>query len=107
MSAPPLRAWASFMDPYERMLIYRDREFHNRVAAAHATTPGQSGADDPTRPNLQTAQKYGAAAKERRQHRATLFTADEQQQGQPQQVASAIQKMTGSVGTAPPLAARH
>ena len=37
MSAPPLRAWASFMDPYERMMVFRDREFHNRVATAHAT----------------------------------------------------------------------
>ena len=102
MSAPPLRAWASFMDPYERMLIYRDREFHNRVAAAHATNAGQSGADDPTRPNLQTAQKYGPLQKNVGNTGATLFTADEQQQGQPQQVASTIQKMAASVGTAAP-----
>jgi hypothetical protein len=31
-----LRVWASFMDPYERMVIYPDREVHNRLASAVA-----------------------------------------------------------------------
>jgi hypothetical protein len=104
MSAPPLRAWASFMDPYERMLIYRDREFHNRISAAHATDPSQAGADDPTRPNLQTAQKYGDLQNQGKtpSSQTSLFTDAEKSQGQPQNVANAIQQMTSSVGTAPP-----
>jgi len=108
MSAPPLRAWASFMDPYERMLIYRDREFHNRVSAAHATNTGQSGADDPTSPNLQSAQKYGDLKNQGKapSSQTSLFTDDEKQQGQPQNVANAIQKMTASVGTAPPASSK-
>ena len=101
-SAAPLRAWAPFMDPYERMLVYRDREFHNRVASAHATDAGQAGADDPTRANLQTAQTYGDLQNQGKGTSNPLFTDQEKQNKQPQNVATAIQKMTGSVGTAPP-----
>ncbi len=101
-SAVPLRAWAPFMDPYERMLVYRDREFHNRVASAHATDAGQAGADDPTRANLQTAQTYGDLKNQGKGTSNPLFTDQEKQDKQPQNVASAIQRMTGSVGTAPP-----
>jgi hypothetical protein len=102
MTAVPLRAWAHFMDPYERIVIYRDREFHNRVSTAHATDPGQAGADDPTRANLQTAQAYGAVQKGGGNTGTALFTDQQKQQSQPQNVANAIQKMTGAVGTAPP-----
>jgi hypothetical protein len=102
MSAPPLRAWASFMDPYERMLLFRDREFHNRVASAHATDAGQSGADDPTRPNLQTAQTYGPIQRGGGNSGDPLFTDKEKQDNQPQQVAATIQKMSATVGSSPP-----
>jgi hypothetical protein len=102
MTAVPLRAWVHFMDPYERMVIYRDREFHNRVSTAHATSPSQAGADDPTRANLQTAQAYGAVQKGGGNTGTALFTDQQKQQSQPQNVANAIQKMTGAVGAAPP-----
>ncbi|MBV9600128.1 MAG: hypothetical protein JOZ87_25170, partial [Chloroflexi bacterium] len=96
MSAVPLRIWAGFMDPFERMVIYRDREFHNRVATAHSVSDSSSAAyDDPTRLNLHGARTYG---------NGPLFTNAEKQQGQPQQVASAIQTMTSSVGTSAPTA---
>src|SRR5579884_4203699 len=90
------------MDPYERVLVYRDREFHNRVATAHATAPGQAGADDHTRANLQTAQTYGSLKPGSGNSGPALFTDQEQQDNQPQQVADVIQKMTTSIGTAPP-----
>ncbi|MBV9172420.1 MAG: PQQ-like beta-propeller repeat protein [Chloroflexi bacterium] len=102
MTAVPLRAWAQFMDPYERMVIYRDREFHNRVSTAHASTPTQPGADDPTRANLQTAQAYGAVQKGGANTGTALFTDEQKQQNQPQNVANAIAKMTSAVGTTPP-----
>ena len=90
------------MNPYERMLVFRDQEFHNRVATAHATVPGQAGADDPARANLQTAQTYGDLKNQGNGTSNPLFTDQQKQDNQPQQVASAIQTMTGSVGTAPP-----
>ncbi len=58
VSAVPLRVWAPFMDPYERMVVFPDREFHNRLATAHATTTGDPAYDDPDRINLQTATNY-------------------------------------------------
>ena len=65
----------AFMDPYERMLIYRDREFHNRVSTAHATDPSQAGADDPTRANLQTARNTAQLQKQGKLRSTTaLFT---------------------------------
>ena len=102
----PLRAWAHFMDPYERMVIYRDREFHNRVATAHATAPSQAGADDPTRANIQTAQAYGAVQKGGGNTGTALFTDQQKQQSQPQNVANAIQKMTGRSALPRPRPAR-
>ncbi|MBV9170579.1 MAG: PQQ-binding-like beta-propeller repeat protein [Chloroflexi bacterium] len=83
--APALRVWADFMDPHERILVQPDREFHNRLATAHAT-PGD---DDPTRVNLQGAAAYG---------KKPLFSADQQKQGAPGQIAQAIQNMTSAVG---------
>src|SRR5262249_19580672 len=102
MSAATLRVWASFMDPHERMLVYPDREWHNRLSTAHATDASQAGADDPTRANLQTAQTYGPLTQKVGNTGGPLFTAQQQQSNQPQQAASAIQTMTSSVGTAPP-----
>ncbi|MBV9599658.1 MAG: PQQ-binding-like beta-propeller repeat protein [Chloroflexi bacterium] len=83
--APTLRLWASFMDTHERILVQPDREFHNRLATAHAT----AGDDDPTRVNLHDASAYG---------NKPLFTSAQKQQNAPQQVALAIQDMTRSVG---------
>jgi outer membrane protein assembly factor BamB len=88
--ATPLRAWAGFMDQYERVVIYPDREFHNRVATAQAVTdPTKPNYDNPDVVNLQTAQNYSGTA---------LFTTDEQKQQQPQNIANAVQAMTEAVG---------
>jgi hypothetical protein len=90
MFATPLRVWAGFMDQYERVIIYPDREFHNRVAAAQAVTdPAKPGYDNPDVVNLQTAQNYSGTA---------LFTAGEQKQQQPRNIANAVQAMTKAVG---------
>ena len=102
MSAVPLRVWAAFMGPYERITPLPDREFHNRVASAHASQAGQSGADDPTRVNLLTAQGYGAIQKGGSASGKPLFTDDEKQQNQPQHVAQAIQAATSAIGTPSP-----
>jgi hypothetical protein len=106
MSTATLRVWASFMDPYERLLVYPDREYHNRVATAHATVAGQAGADDPARANLQTAQKYGNLQQQGKGSANPLFTDQQKQDNQPQEVANAIQTMTGAVGGAPPAGSR-
>ncbi len=84
MNAVPLRAWAPFMNPYERMLVLRDQEFHNRVATAHSTDPSQAGADDPTRANLQTAQTYGDLQNQGNGTTNPLFTDQQKQDNQPQ-----------------------
>ncbi|HVG98128.1 MAG TPA: hypothetical protein VNK05_14570 [Chloroflexota bacterium] len=99
-AAAPLRVWAPFMDPYERLVVFPDREFHNRLATTHATPAGQAGADDPTRVNLQTAQSYGPPQRGGASSGPPLFTPGEQNQQQPQQVAQAIQTMTGAIGDA-------
>jgi hypothetical protein len=90
--AVPLRLWASFMDPYERVQVNPDRKFHNRVATVQAITkttdPGYDSLDVV---NLQTAQDYGSTS---------LFTDQEktQQPPQPQQIANAVQSMTQAIG---------
>jgi hypothetical protein len=87
--ASPLRVWAAFMDLYERVAVFPDREFHGRLAAAQAITDANNpGYDNPAVVNLQTAQNYSGA---------TLFTSAEQNSGQPKAVADAIQAMVKSV----------
>jgi hypothetical protein len=89
--APPLRVWASFMDPFERILVYPDREFHKRVATAQAVTdPPHPDYADPDVVNLQTSHSYSDAQ---------LFSDQEKQQDQPRNIANAIQTMNKSVGT--------
>ncbi|MGE0274447.1 MAG: tectonin domain-containing protein [Nitrospiraceae bacterium] len=83
--ASPLRVWASFMDPYERIVVNPDQEFHARVTTAHAN----AGDDDPDKVNLQTAHNYNGAS---------LFTDQEKSQGQPQNCADAVAQMNKGVG---------
>ena len=90
--AAPLRVWAGFMNPYERMVINPDLEFHQRISTAHA----EAGDDDPDKVNLITATAYAGTA-----YSATptpLFTADEQSAGQPSNCAQAIAQMNSGVG---------
>ncbi|MGE0274453.1 MAG: hypothetical protein AB7G68_07895 [Nitrospiraceae bacterium] len=83
--ASPLRVWAGFMDPYERIVVNPDQEFHARVTTAHAN----AGDDDPDKVNLQTAHNYNGAS---------LFTDQEKSQGQPQNCADAVAQMNKGVG---------
>ena len=81
LAATPLRVWASFMDPAERIVVYPDAEFHLRLAAAVA----QPGDDDPTRVNLSTAKSYAGTA---------LFS----NQAQAQQMAQVVGQLAGAAG---------
>jgi hypothetical protein len=83
-----LRVWAGFMDPFERIVVYPDHEWHGRA--------GQSNANgtvaDPNKPNLNTAYSYkpdpnNASAPK------PLFTSDEKTQGTPTNVANAVRQM--------------
>lgn len=57
--AVPLRLWAEFMDPHERIVVYPDREFHQRLADPKADPNGQQQDEiDPTRVNLSTAEDF-------------------------------------------------
>ena len=82
------------------LLTTGNREFHSRVASAHATTANQSGADDPTRANLQLSPELRRPEVQGSGASNPLFTAAQKQANQPQQVANAVQTMTGSVGSA-------
>jgi hypothetical protein len=87
--ATPLRVWAGFMDPYERVVIYPDAEFHARITTAQNITDStQPAYDDPDSINLHAAQNYAGAP---------FFTSDEIKQNQPQNIANAIQQMTQAV----------
>ena len=85
--APPLRVWASFMDPYERIVVNADTEFHQRAATAHANVND----DDPDKVNLMTASNYSGKS---------LFTDDEKNgdPSQPRQVSSSIQAADQGLG---------
>ena len=85
MFASPLRVWASFMDPYERVVVNPDQEYHSRVTTAHADATD----DDPDKVNLTTAHNYKGDP---------LFTEDEKNQGQPQNCADAVRQMNKGVG---------
>jgi len=85
LSAVPLYIWSGFMDPYERVVVYPDREFHDRLMTAHANAAD----DDPDKVNLATATSYD---------NKPLFTSQEQQTQTPSQVAGAIQQMGGASG---------
>jgi len=85
--APTLRVWASFMNPFERIVVNPDAEFHERVMTAHA----DASDTDPTKVNLMTATNYKGTS---------LFTADEKNQNpsQPQNVANSIQQVNKGLG---------
>ncbi|MDN5937683.1 MAG: hypothetical protein L0H83_03390 [Salinisphaera sp.] len=85
MFATPLRVWAGFMDPYERIVVNPDQEFHARVTTAHAV----ANDDDPDKANLQTAHNYNGQP---------LFTDGEKSQNQPKNCADAVGQMNKGVG---------
>lgn len=53
----PLRLWAEFMDPYERIVVYPDREFHERLTNPVAD-PDAGDDGDPTTVNLATTKDF-------------------------------------------------
>lgn len=92
---PALRAWAGFMDPYERVLVYTDHEWHGRMMASYDDPNANAYRPDPTRPNLSTAHDYNGV-------QSQLFTETEKKSGFPGQVASAIAQMKAGVDPSSP-----
>ncbi len=94
LSTPSLKLWAGFMNPYERIVVYPDREFHNRLATTHYASGSTN--PDPTRINLATATTYDV---NNLTSPPTLFTQNDQlEQQKAQAAAQVIQQMTASVG---------
>jgi hypothetical protein len=79
-----LRVWASFMDPFERIMVYPDHEWHGRVAQSNINAQ-----PDPGKPNLNTAYKYDGTP---------LFTSDETKPGgTTTNVANAVGQMNSGL----------
>jgi hypothetical protein len=83
-----LRVWASFMDPFERILVYPDHEWHGRVASSYADASADPNRPDPTKPNLSTAYRYNGTQ---------LFSDDEKSQNAPTNVANAVAQMNAGL----------
>jgi len=79
VSHPALRVWSPFMGAFERVVIYPDQAFHNRLFNATTSDPTD---DDPEKINLATAMPYNSTA--------TLFTPNELANGTVASTASAI-----------------
>lgn len=54
LNTSALRVWASFMDPFERIVVYPDHEWHGRAAQSNAN----ANQFDPAKPNLDTVYTY-------------------------------------------------
>lgn len=89
LSTPSLKLWAGFMQPAERIVIYPDRAFHDRLTTTHADPNVAS--PDPTRVNLATATTYDIA---NLANPPLLFAASEQQQAGV--AAGAVSQLTAS-----------
>jgi hypothetical protein len=90
--AASLRLWANFMNPYERIVVHPDYEFHTRISQAQANPSD----DNPDTPNLVTTKSYAATTKTPTP--APLFSPGEISAGQPQNCANAISQMRSGVG---------
>jgi hypothetical protein len=83
-----LRVWASFMDPFERILVYPDHEWHGRASTSYADSSADPNRPDPSKPNLSTAYRYDGTQ---------LFSDDEKNQGAPTNVANAVAQMNAGL----------
>ena len=90
LSTGALSLWAGFMDPYERIVVYPDREFHNRLATTHYESTANP---DPTRINLATAAPYDTG---NLTNPPPLFSGSEQPQATA--AAAVTSKLTSAVG---------
>ncbi|MEZ4716787.1 MAG: hypothetical protein R2851_11970 [Caldilineaceae bacterium] len=88
----PLKLWAPFMDATERIVVYPDREFHNRLTTTTYDNAAQ-GNPDPTTVNLATASTYTVT--NLASPPPLLFTSSEASGAQ--SAATAIQTMVKSV----------
>lgn len=95
LSTTALTIWAGFMNPYERIVVYPDREFHNRLTTTHYNTQYDTGlSPDPTKINLATASTYTVT---NLNSPPPLLYNTPAQQGGAQAVAPVIQQFAQSV----------
>jgi len=88
INASALRVWASFMNPFERIIVYPDHEWHGRAASSDADASADPNRPDPTKPNLSTAYRYDGTQ---------LFSDAEKSQGAPTNVANAVSQMNSGL----------
>ncbi|MEZ4559666.1 MAG: hypothetical protein R2854_25045 [Caldilineaceae bacterium] len=88
----PLKLWVPFMNATERIVVYPDREFHNRLTTTSYDNAAQ-GNPDPTTVNLATASTYTVT--NLASPPPLLFTSSEASGAQ--SAATAIQTMVKSV----------
>jgi hypothetical protein len=91
LSTTPLKLWAGFMNPDERIVVYPDRAFHTRLATTYSAPDTMN--PDPTRINLATATTYDTS---NLTSPPMLFAANEQAQAGA--AANAVQQLTTAVG---------
>ena len=91
LSTTALKLWAGFMNFYERIVVYPDREFHSRLTTTHADAASTN--PDPTRINLATATTYDV---NNLTNPPTLFAQNEQAQAGA--AAGAVKQLTTAVG---------
>src|SRR5262249_55947317 len=95
VNASALRVWASFMDPFERIVVYPDHEWHGRATTSYSDANADPSKPDPSKPNLNTVYNYQGTQ---------LFSDDEKSQGVPTNIANAVGQMNTGLnpgGTTP------
>jgi len=83
-----LRVWAGFIDPYERVVVYPDHEWHGRMLNSYDDPNAEATPPDPTKANFSAAYNYFGEP---------LFTDTEKKNKFPAQVASAVAQMKAGV----------
>jgi hypothetical protein len=84
INASALRVWASFMNPFERIVVYPDHEWHGRATQVNA----DDTVADPGKPNLNKVYNYDGTP---------LFTDSDKQQNMPANVANAVGQMNAGL----------
>jgi hypothetical protein len=84
INAAEFRVWAGFMDPYERIIVFLDQSWHERMTNATNDYNDNGKNPDPDKPNLSTVRNLKGEP---------LFDADDRADDAPQKVANSIAQM--------------
>ena len=87
INAQEFRVWAPFMDPYERIVVFLDQEWHGRMTNATNDYNDNGKNPDPDKPNLSTVRNLQGEP---------LFDDDDKADDAPQKIANSIQQMKQS-----------